>query len=66
MPSKSPAQHKLMEAIAHGMKPNKGGPSKAVAKEFAKADDKAGITKTHNGVVSKRAKNNKDRFKGHY
>ena len=27
-----------MAAVAHGMKPRKGGPSKAVAKEFNKAD----------------------------
>lgn len=27
-----------MEAIAHGMKPRKGGPSKAVAQEFVNAD----------------------------
>ena len=39
MPSKSPAQHRFMEGIAHGMKPNKGkGPSVAVAKEFVAAD----------------------------
>ena len=38
MPSKSAAQHKFMEAIAHGMKPRKGGPSVEVAKEFVAAD----------------------------
>ena len=35
MPAKSVKQLKFMQAIAHGMKPNKGlGPSVAVAKEF--------------------------------
>lgn len=39
MPSKSGAQHRMMEAIAHGAKPQSGkGPSVAVAKEFAAAD----------------------------
>lgn len=41
MPSKSAKQHRFMEAVAHGMKPRKGGPSAAVAKEFVAAD-KAG------------------------
>lgn len=39
MPSKTPAQHRLMEGIAHGsIKPSNGKPSVAVAKEFAMAD----------------------------
>lgn len=39
MPSKSAAQHRFMEGIAHGMKPRGGnGPSKAVAQEFVQAD----------------------------
>lgn len=39
MPSVSGKQHRFMEGIAHGMKPNKGkGPSVAVAKEFVQAD----------------------------
>ena len=39
MPSKSPAQKRLMDAVAHGWKkPGGGGPSKAVAKEFVAAD----------------------------
>ena len=50
MPSTSAKQHRFMEAVAHGMKPMKGGPSKAVAKEFVKADS----------VVSKRRSNNID------
>lgn len=39
MPSVSPAQHRFMEGVAHGMKPRAGkGPSVKVAKEFVKAD----------------------------
>jgi len=41
MPSKSKAQAKLMRAVAHGWKPDRTeGPSKKVAKEFVKADQK--------------------------
>lgn len=43
MPSTSPAQHRLMEAIAHGMTPNKDGPSKSVAQDFVAADAKKQI-----------------------
>lgn len=38
MPSKTPKQARLMQAVAHGMKPKKGGPTVAVAKEFVAAD----------------------------
>ncbi len=39
MPSKSPAQARLMAAVAHGWhKPGGGGPPVAVAKEFNQAD----------------------------
>jgi hypothetical protein len=39
MPSTTPKQAKFMAAVAHGMKPRGGkGPSKAVAKEFNRAD----------------------------
>jgi hypothetical protein len=39
MPSKSPAQARLMAAVAHGWKkPGGGGPSRKVAKEFNQAD----------------------------
>ncbi len=42
MPSKSPAQAKLMRAVAHGWKPDRmKGPSRKVAKEFVAADKKA-------------------------
>jgi len=41
MPSKSPAQAKLMRAVAHGWKPSRiEGPSRAVAQEFVDADRK--------------------------
>jgi len=40
VPSKSPAQAKLMRAVAHGWKKPGGGPSRAVAKEFVAADKK--------------------------
>ena len=40
MPSKSPAQARLMRAAAHGWKkPGGGGPSVAVGKEFMHADE---------------------------
>lgn len=39
MPSKTPAQARLMAAVAHGWKkPGGGGPPKSVAKEFNAAD----------------------------
>ena len=39
MPSKSAAQHRLMEGIAHGMTPRSShAPSVAVAKDFVEAD----------------------------
>ena len=44
MPSKSPAQARLMAAVAHGWhKPGGGGPSVTVAKEFNKADQNTGV-----------------------
>lgn len=44
MPSKSPAQARLMAMIAHGGKATgKNAPSMAVAKEFNRADAKTGI-----------------------
>jgi hypothetical protein len=41
VPSKSPAQAKLMRAVAHGWKKPGGGPSRSVAREFVAADKKA-------------------------
>lgn len=43
MPSRSPAQAHLMEAVAHGWhKPGGGGPSREIAQEVVAADKKAG------------------------
>lgn len=53
MPSKSPEQHKLMEIAAH-TKGGYGGIPQSVGKDFARADDKAGITKTHHGKPAKK------------
>lgn len=52
MPSVSAKQHKLMEIAAH-TKGGYGGVPQSVGKDFAKADDKAGITQTHNGKPAK-------------
>lgn len=50
MPSKSSKQHRFMEAVAHSSKfAKKAGVPQSVGKDFAAADDKAGITKTHGG-----------------
>ncbi len=55
MPSKSPAQARLMRAVAHGWKPEQiEGPPKSVAKEFVKADE-----------AKKKRKGIKDWLKGH-
>lgn len=47
-------QHKLMEIAAH-TKGGYGGIPQSVGKDFAAADDKAGITKTHNGKPVKKS-----------
>lgn len=45
MPSKSQAQHRFMEAVAHSPKfAAEVGVSQKVGKDFAKADKKTGIT----------------------
>lgn len=49
MPSKSPAQAKLMRAAAHGWKKPGGGPSVAVGKEFMRADEQKNAHKTKEG-----------------
>lgn len=55
MPSTSDKQHKFMEAVAHSPEfAKKAGVPQAVGKDFAKADDKAGITKTHKGKPAKK------------
>jgi len=54
MPSTSDKQHRFMEAVAHSPEfAKKAGVPQSVGKEFAKADDKAGITKTHGGKPAK-------------
>lgn len=46
MPSSSPAQAKLMRAVAHGWhKPGGGGPPVSVAKEFVEADRRKALAK---------------------
>ena len=41
MPSKSPAQARLMRAVVHGWKPDRiDGPPVSVAKEFTAADQR--------------------------
>jgi hypothetical protein len=50
VPSKSPAQARLMRAVAHGWsKPGGGGPSVGVAKEFVRADEKKNAHKSREG-----------------
>ena len=60
MPSKSPAQHRLMEAVAHSNAfAKKVGIKPAVGKEFIKADKKKGNTfkKPPKGMESIKAPN---------
>lgn len=48
MPSKTQAQHRLMQAVAHGFKPTQfKGPPVSVAHDFVEADKKAGRVKSH-------------------
>lgn len=55
MPSVSQKQHNFFEAIAHSPEfAKKAGVPQSVGKDFAKADDKAGITKTHHGKPIKK------------
>jgi hypothetical protein len=55
MPSKSPAQAKLMRAAAHGWKkPGGGGPSVAVGKEFMHADERKTAHKTKEGRADRK------------
>lgn len=57
MPSSSKKQHAFMEAIAHSPEfAKKAGVPQSVGKDFAKADDKAGITKTHDGKPVKKSR----------
>jgi hypothetical protein len=54
MPSKSPAQAKLMRAVAHGFKPTGGGPPVSVAKEFMHADMRRDAHKTKEGRADRK------------
>jgi hypothetical protein len=54
MPSKSPAQARLMRATAHGWKKPGGGPSVSVAKEFVRADEKKNAHKTREGRADRK------------
>jgi hypothetical protein len=59
MPSTSKKQHNFMEAVAHSPEfAKKAGVPQSVGKDFAKADDKAGITKkqTTKEKIAKRYK----------
>ena len=57
MPSSSKKQHNFMEAITHSPEfAKKAGVPQSVGKDFAKADNKAGITKTHKGKLNKSPK----------
>jgi hypothetical protein len=55
VPSKSPAQARLMAAAAHGWKkPGGGGPSVAVGKEFLRADEKKNAHKSREGRADRK------------
>lgn len=54
MPSVSDKQHRFMEAVAHNPKfAKKAGVPVKVGKDFAAADDAAGITKRHSTAVER-------------
>lgn len=55
MPSKSPAQHRLMEAAAH-TKGGFGGVPQSVGREFAAADKAKGSPKSRDEHMARRAK----------
>jgi len=53
MPSKSPAQARLMRAVSHGWnKPGGGGPTRAVAKEFVESDRRGKVQGYNFGGVA--------------
>lgn len=53
MPFKSAKQKKLFQAVAHGFKPDRvEGPTRAVAQEFVKADQKKKVKKAMGGSVA--------------
>lgn len=50
MPSVSAKQHRFFEAVAHSPRfAKQAGVPQSVGQDFARADDRAGITRTHNG-----------------
>lgn len=52
MPSKTPAQRRLMAAVAHGWHPDRiKGPPVSVAKDFVAADKRKRIGKKAGGTV---------------
>jgi hypothetical protein len=54
MPSTSQKQHRFMEAVAHSPEfAKQAGVPQGVGKDFAAADDKAGITASHDGKPAK-------------
>jgi Tfp pilus assembly protein PilV len=56
MPSKSPAQHRFMSAVAHSPSfAKKAGVSQKVGKEFADADRAGSSPKTKDDHMSRRA-----------
>lgn len=62
MPSSSTKQHNFMEAIAHSPEfAKKAGVPQSVGKNFAKADDKAGITKKKKPKIATGLYNKKEK-----
>lgn len=54
MPSKSPAQAKLMRAVAHGWEPSGKHIPMAVGKEFMHADERKKAHKTRAGRADRK------------
>lgn len=53
---KSKAQMRLMQGVAHGMKPRKGGPSKETAEEILSKEHEVGGYKNLPEHVKKKSK----------
>jgi len=66
MPSTSARQHRFMEAVSHSPSfAKEAGVPQSVGRDFAKADDKAGITKTHGGKPAGSAKSRDEHMARH-
>lgn len=66
MPSTSAKQHRFMEAIAHSPSfAKKAGVAQSVGKDFARADDRAGITQTHHGKPAKNRRSAESLYPDH-